>query len=536
MKRKLKTALCRIALEERGQILTWTAVLLTMLYCGLGALVIDVGRAVVAQHLLQASADAAAMAGAQAMGASLSPSQSTIYTQACTFGGQSGSSGNCTIAGDNASNAFLPSASMSSGYPATYCSSTIANVGVNCVTIAGGGGATGNTLKVAETVTLPMWFGAIIGVPHITMTAGSMAAMRGSPRNPYNVAIIIDTTQSMNSTDGSTSNCSGSRISCSLQGALTLLGDLSPCSAGGSCGSVVTGTTNVSNPVDEVAIYTFPGLTSTTNATDDANCSKTMKGAGQSGATISYYNTTTAPTYQVVGFSSNYASKDPTSQTSSGATNPNLSTSSLLVEASAGKSGCGGLQAVGGAGTYYAQVITQAQADLVAQQSARLSGTPSQQTQNVMIILSDGDATSTYSQMGNYNESVTSPYYQSIFNECEQAVKAAESATTAGTTVYTVAYGTQASGCASDQSGFSVRIGSTTYNNTSPSNLTPCEAMQQMASNSTTFYSDYVAGGNGGNNDSSCQGASGSDTSLDDIFSFISGNLSEPRLIPWGTS
>ena len=536
MKKNLKTAFCRIARDETGQILTWTAVLLTMLYCGLGALVIDVGRAVVAQHLLQASADAAAMAGAQAMGASLTPSQSSIYTQACTFGGQAASSGNCTIAGKNASTAFLPSATMASGYPVSYCSTTISNTGVPCVTISGGGGATGNTLKVAESLTLPMWFGAIIGIPNIQMTAGAMAAMRGSPRNPYNVAIIIDTTDSMNSTDGKTSNCSSTRIACSLQGALTLLGDLSPCSAGGSCGSVVTGTTNVSNPVDEVAIYTFPGLTSTTNATNDADCGATMKKAGSTGATVSYYNTTTAPTYQVVGFSSNYASKDPTTQTSSGATNPNLQTSSLLVDASAGKSGCGGLQAVGGAGTYYAQVITQAQSDLVAQQSARLNGTPSQQTQNVMIILSDGDATSTYSQLGNYNESLTSPYYQSIFNECEQAVKAAQAATTAGTTVYTVAYGTQSSGCASDQSGFSVTISGTKYTNTSPSKLTPCEAMQQMASNSTTFYSDYNAGGNGGSNDTSCQGASGSDTSLNDIFSFISSNLSEPRLIPWGTS
>lgn len=531
MKASPKALFRRVALEESGQILPWVAMLVVFISCGIGALTIDVGRGVIAQHLLQSSADAAALAGAQALSA-LNPAQSAVLAQACKFGGQV-SGGNCTVQGLNANPGLIPNATMSSGYPALYCSSTVTADGTGCVSVTTpSGGISANTVQVVETVALPTWFGAVIGVPTLHLTAGSMAAMKGSTA-PYNVAIILDTTASMNSTDGKTSDCAGSRISCALNGALTLLGNLSPCASGSPCGSVVSGTTNVPNPVDEVAIYTFPGLVSTTDTTGDANCSQRMVEAGQRGATISYYNTSPAPVYQITPFSSNYASSDPT-KTNNGTTDTYLNSNSLLIDATGGKTGCNGLQAVGGAGTYYAQVITQAQADLANEYNARYA--KGQVTQNVMIILSDGDATSTYDQLGNYNTSLTSPYYQSIFNECEQAVLAAQAATAAGTTVYTVAYGTQSSGCASDQSGFSVRINGKTYANTNPSKVTPCQAMQLMASSASDFYSDYDAGGNGNSNDPSCTGASGSDTSLNDIFTLISTKLSSPRLLPWGTS
>jgi hypothetical protein len=533
MKLNLKKNMYRLIREESGQMFPWVVFFFAFFLGGIGALTIDVGRGVVAQRLLQASADAAAMAGAQAMGATISPSQTTIISQACKFGGQVAGGGTCgTTKGLNANTSLMPAATMASGYPQVYCSSTLASAGLLCSTITTSGASiTGNTIKVAETEALPTWFGAMVGMPTLNLTAASMAAMRGSPRNPYNVAIVIDTTASMNSTDGKTSNCSGTRVSCALQGALTLLGDLSPCSSGGSCGSVVSGTTNVANPIDEVAIYTFPGTVNTTDANGDANCSMTMTSPSSSKPTLSYYTYPTYPTYQITTFSSNYASKDPTSQSNAGASNTNLQTSSLLVDATGGKSGCNGIQAVGGASTYYAGVIYQAQADLVTQYNTRLAA--GQQTQNVMIIISDGDAEATYTDMPGYNTTNT---YPSIFNECQQAVNAANAATTAGTTVYTIAYGTQSSGCNTDQSGYSVKIGSTTYKISNASNLTPCQAMQNMASNSSTFFSDFVAGGNGSSNDPNCTGASQTDTSINDIFSFIASNLSEARLIPWGTS
>jgi hypothetical protein len=170
-----------------------------------------------------------------------------------------------------------------------------------------------------------------------------------------------------------------------------------------------------------------------------------------------------------------------------------------------------------------------------------------------MIILSDGDATAGTAYPGNIMQATGSSYnllntagtYPSAFNQCEQGVVAAQAATAAGTTVYTVAYGTQASGCLTDQTGFSITAGGTcswwgcsggtTYTNSNPSNLSPCQAMQQMASSKLQFYSDYTAAGNGSNNDTACQGASQTDTKLDDIFAAIAGNLSTARLIPDNT-
>jgi hypothetical protein len=531
---KLNTrALCRrVALDESGQILPWVAFLVVFVGCGMGALTIDVGRGVVAQHLLQYSADAAALAGAQALGATTSPLQSDVYSQACQYGGQQVSAGNCTAKGLNSNPALIPNAKMSSGYPALYCSSTVAASGTNCISVTTptGGTVTANAIKVVETVTVNTWFGSVIGIPNFQLSAGSVAAMRGSTA-PLNVAIILDTTGSMNSTDGKTSDCAGKRITCALNGALTLLGNLSPCAGGASCGSVVSGTTNVSNPLDEVSIYTFPGLTSTKAATGDANCSMTMTSPGNKNSTISYYNTTPAPIYQITAFSSDYATSNPTDK-NNGATNNYLSSSSLLVDAAGGKTGCSGLQAVGGANTYFAGVIYQAQADLAAQYTARLNA--GHQTQNVLIILSDGDAEATPNDIVNANTSAT---YPGVFNECQQAIDAASAATTAGTKVYTIAYGTQSSGCATDQQNYSVGSGKSKVTNTNPSKLTPCETMKQMASSTATFYSDYVAGGNGGNNDTTCAGVSGSDTSLNDIFKSISIDIGKasPRLLQWGT-
>lgn len=531
MKVNPKTLFERLLLEESGQILPWVAMLVIFIGCGMGALTIDVGRAVVAQHLLQGSADAAALGGAQALSANITPAQSTVLAQACKYGGQTGG-GNCSSTGLNANQALIPNATMSTGYPALYCSSTVTNEGTGCVTLTGAApGATANTVQVVETVTIQTWFGGVIGVPTMTLNAASMASMKGSTA-PYNVAVILDTTQSMTSTDGSSSDCTGQRIKCALQGALTLLGTLSPCASGSACGAVASGTTNVANPVDEVSIYTFPGLVSTTYANDDGNCGKTMVSPSRPNPTISYYNTTPAPVYQITSYSSNYASSDPTT-TNKGSTDTNLATGSLLVQATGGNTNCSGLQAVGGASTYFAGVINQAQADLAQQYATRYANGTGQITQNIMIILSDGDAEATANDIANANPNAT---YPGLFNECQQAVAAATTAQNAGTLIYTIAYGTQSGGCDTDQTGYKVTSGGKNYTNNAGSGLNPCQTMQGMSSGSQYFYSDYKAGGNGGSNDPNCTGASGSDTDLDDIFSAIGANLSSPRLLPWGTT
>jgi hypothetical protein len=530
----------RLLRDQSGQILPWVAILMTLLFAGLCALVVDIGRGILAYHMLQSATDAAVMAGAQLM--PTATSDAAVTTRATLFSAVPGN--------NNANAAILPNASMVSGYPSFYCSSTVEGWGVlpnsslaqsGAVSSAANCGTGANALVVAETVTIPMYFASWIGFPSMKLTAEATAAMKGSARQPYNVAVIIDTTASMGSTDGKTSNCSGTRVVCAETGVLTLLGDLSPCKYGLPCGTVTKG--NVANPFDEVALYTFPGLTSTADMTADATAKSNCGNVVQSGWISDYGSTPVAsmtspetgpPYYQVDGFSSDYATANPTQVTTTG-TSANLSSSSVLTEAAGLSSYCG-LQAKGGASTYFAEVIYQAQADLVAQYNARLSA--GQSTQNVMVILSDGDAEASTSDITGAG---TSSVYPSYFNECQQAVTAAQAAYTAtpSTTVYSVAYGTQSSGCSTDQSGYSVKITSgkttTTYKNTNPSGLGPCQTMQNMASSSSTFFSDYVAGGNGGSNNTSCAGASGTDTSLNDIFSFIAGSLQTPRMMPNGT-
>ena len=127
------------------------------------------------------------------------------------------------------------------------------------------------------------------------------------------------------------------------------------------------------------------------------------------------YTPAATPTYQIVNFSSDYRTSD---------TATSLNTSSNLVIAAGGKTGCTGLQAIGGQGTYYAGVIYSAENLLLAQQAAYPG------TQNALIILSDGDANASSADLP--GASTTSGVYPSTKQQCHQAITAAQWAATAG--------------------------------------------------------------------------------------------------------
>lgn len=233
---------------------------------------------------------------------------------------------------------------------------------------------------------------------------------------------------------------------------------------------------------------------STATVADDYNCSHTSP-------TIVKYATPfpATSTYQVVGFSSDYRSSDKAAS---------LNTSSNLAIAAGAKSGCTGLQAIGGVGTNYAQAITLAQAALVSERSSFLGSI------NVMVILGDGDSNATSTNMP--GASTTSGTYMSTVQQCHQAVTAAQAATAAGTRVYSVAYGATSSGCSTD---------------TNPT-ITPCQTMKQMASSASNFFSDYTA--TGGSN--TCTSTAQPVTGLATIFSTILMDLTQVKLIPNGTT
>jgi hypothetical protein len=338
---------------------------------------------------------------------------------------------------------------------------------------------------------MPMFFFPLFGGSSAVLSATATAAMKGSSPGAYNVAIVVDSTQSMNNTD-SDSNCHSTRISCALAGVRILLQGLSPCQPNlSSCGTATNG--NVNNSVDRVSLFTFPAV-STLDVANDYNC------LGSAPTIVSYaLPFPLLSTYQIVGFSSDFRGSDRSTS---------LSSSSNIVAASNGKGGCNGLQAIGGMGTYYAQVINSAQAALVAEQALYPSAT------NVMILLSDGDANASSSKM--IGASLTSGVFMSTKQQCHQAITAAQNAAAAGTRVYSVAYGATSSGCSTD---------------TSPA-ITPCQTMQQIASSSQYFFSDYTATGGS----SSCVSAAQPITGLNQIFTTILTDLSTVKLVPNGTT
>jgi hypothetical protein len=260
----------------------------------------------------------------------------------------------------------------------------------------------------------------------------------------------------------------------------------------------------------------------------------------------------------VVAFNDTYKANDETTT---------LASSDPLAVAVG--TGCNGLQAPGGQGTYYAQVIYAAQAALVAQQTANPG------SKNIMIILSDGDANACSEQAntasgGNNscssasqivawncpnnnfggsgcngsalngtcptsttcstNTGYNSPSYPSELGQCGQAVQAAQSATTAGTMVYTVAMGSETSGgCTTDQTKTLTNLsnGAVTWPTGGSYPKQPCNAIAAMASTANTFYSDNTGGCAATNNSAF--------TTMSSIFQAILNGLTSARLIPNGT-
>jgi hypothetical protein len=397
---------------------------------------------------------------------------------------------------------------------------------------------------VQQQVVVPLFFARIFGKSSLTLTATATAAARGAGNTPYNVAIILDATLSQNTTDD---DCGASEMVCELNGVQLLLQELDPCSGAYLTCTISNGV--ATDSVDRVALFTFPAVSVDTVGTDSScttaispppNWRRNGDYGYSNSSSYGWYTMPTAtpvwsgvptavaysfptvgassyspgtasgtPTYQVTPFLSDYRTSD---------TATSLNSSSALVKAVGGVNGCGGLAPPnydGNYGTYYAGVLYAAQAALVAEQAANPG------SQNVIIILSDGNATAPQSLNGITvmpSPATSNGTYASWNNECAQAVTAAKYATNHGTTVYSVAYGSESTGCAADN----------------PS-ITPCQTMTQMASYPQNFYSDYMQSGSG--IDTNCISSSNpNDTSIAKIFADIRTNFTTARLIPNGTT
>jgi Flp pilus assembly protein TadG len=521
LRKRIAARLRMLGRKESGQAMPLVCVCFTAML-GLAAFSIEWGHATYEQRALQASTDAAALAAARAL--------PTAASTAAITGTNGAAALYSAAPGGKNARPGLPNVAVSSR---VECLSTLKSEGIACV-----GTVPDNAVQVTQTLQLPTIMGRIIGVPSITLNAISTAATRGGSPRPSNIAVIMDTTLSMTFPD---TNCvvNGvvqTQIQCALNGFQILLKSLSPC---GNYQTTCTNNLGVNqNPFDQVSLFTFPNL-ALTSASSDTSCTTPIpssytwytaangyivmppSNAWWGVPSASPYTTPTAGassyvpdpggTYQLTGFLSDY-------RTSNAATvlNPN----SALVKAAGAVSNCGSMLPSnfdGVYGTYYAGAIYAAQAALTAQQVLNPN------SENVIILLSDGNASAPGQYNGPYpvfgSAATGNGLYPSWVGQCGQAIVAANAATAAGTLFYTVAYGSEPTGCASDANAGS-NVG-----------VSPCDTMYEMASAPQYFYSDYHQSGSV----STCY-SSQPVTALSDIFQAIANDLTEARLIPNNTT
>jgi len=570
--------------SESGQTLPFIALLMTGLLGMLG-LVVDVGRAYVVHGQLQNAANAAAMAAA---GYVYTSSSATVNTTTIA---------NQYSAGGGDKNAYSSLGTVTTSV-STKCLNMMMPKGTSC-----GSGSSPNAVVVKNSTTINTYLMALFGVRTLSLGATATASMQGSSQ-PWNVAIILDSTGSMATVD---SNCGGlTEFQCALSGVQSLLQSTNPCPNG------VTGCSG-SNANVRVSLFTFPnvlvshGSTTIPSVSDDINCSghpaewtnysaqpiaapytlpipgATLQGAPDA-TYMTYTQTSTGTpweaTYQITPFLSDYYAP---------ASSSGLNPSSSLVKAVGygSTSGCltytfgiwGTGSGSGFGNTYFASSIYEAQSALKAEQLANGG-------QNALIFLSDGQANASFyskntSSYGTSNSSnqytdayqfpsgvagsevgptstnpsdpvpayytpATSTFssdgystlgvngkgiYPDWYDQCQQGITAAQYATSQSTTVFSVAYGSESSGC---NSGWGIGLTDTTLVATGAnqpftlSSLTPCVTMENMASSLSTFYSDYQQSGSS----SSCEDAAHSTISLQDIFQAIATTFTTPRLLP----
>ena len=221
MKRSRVPFLRRFLKNQRGQALV--AVMITAsTMMALAAASIDTGHVYYAYQKLVASTNASALAGAAAM-----PNTTTAQTYVATYSAQS-----------NGMNATSMLTNVTAT-PTFKCFSTVStSLNVPCQTSTGGSGGY-NGLAVTQTATVPLWFGALVGMKQMNMSYTAEAAMAGGQNAPWNIAVIVDTTSSMNDSDNGV-QCTGTQITCALLGVQALLNDLYPCGLGQDCTTSTT--------------------------------------------------------------------------------------------------------------------------------------------------------------------------------------------------------------------------------------------------------------------------------------------------------
>lgn len=328
------------------------------------------------------------------------------------------------------------------------CLDTVSDMGLTCESTSGG-----NALKVRVEASTPLFFASALGFKTIPLSADAVVTGGGSSPPPLNVAIVIDMTGSMNSkmstgcgTLPSTSN-GPTRVQCAMLAAKSLLAKLWP-------------------SIDQVALYAYPAV-----APASAKVLTCSNKKGDPAYDNVSYRTSDSAHYQLIDFSTNY--RDSGSPPVGGLDTETDIVKMLGKAASSDTAGddttCAGLDQgdkLGGQGTYFADAIQQAREDLL-DANQRLDDDQLPQRQNVLIILSDGDANGNIRIIKDRYGNILDTYFETgtdssawtidvdrQMSQCQRAVGTANDARDIdGIWVYSVAFGaeyTDGSSCFSD--------------------------------------------------------------------------------------
>lgn len=350
-----------------GVIVAFSLVALT----ALAGYVMDMGHVLLVQRELQTATDAAALAGATDIvtdsATGLCSGQTSAVQLASCY---SALTGDKNVIKD-ATVTMLNPATGASGSPALACFSSVTypTCSPGATKFATPKSGSYNGIVVEEQAVVKTWFLQLIGIKQMTATATATASAKGGASSFLNVMIVLDTTASM--TSNTDNNCGlgngATREDCALAGVQTLLSGLNPA-------------------LDYVGIMVFPGLQSSTEASQDYTCGGSIKNDPNNNDNPDVQTYSNNPVYQIVNLSDNFKSSPASNSLNTG--------SDLVLAAGGANSTCSGnktagIQAIGGEATYYAQAINAAQSALVA-----LSTTQNPPAQNVIVFLSDGGANS----------------------------------------------------------------------------------------------------------------------------------------------
>ena len=203
--------------HESGQVLVWIAVSAIALLAMVG-FVVDVGHLFNAHRELQASADAAALAGAQDL-----PNTDLATATALSFSSSNGKK-NTHPDLSNVTTTITPKCFTSTGLP--------------CNPV--------NGIVVRESAAVPTFFLKVIGINSFSISARGTASMKGGSALPLDIMIVLDRTGSM------CSPCS--KITNARNGVLAFLGAMRP-------------------SVDEIGLAVLPPATSVANRCNSSSSS-----------------------------------------------------------------------------------------------------------------------------------------------------------------------------------------------------------------------------------------------------------------------